>query len=86
MQVSSKSGHRDRLLTRPELAEYLSANNYPTSLGTLNRLCAPSVGAGPPPEGCWAGKAFYDPARALAWARRRFGEMELRRNRQKANA
>jgi hypothetical protein len=68
-------------LTRRELVEYLRANGYPISFSTLNRLCAPSCGAGPPMAGTWGGRAFYDPARALAWARLRFGANELRRSR-----
>jgi hypothetical protein len=68
------------LLTRREVVEYLRANDYPLSLSTMNRLCAPARAQGPPMAGVWGGKAFYDPARALAWARSRFGTNELRRS------
>jgi hypothetical protein len=71
----------DDLLTRRELREYLRAHGFPISFATLDRLCAPSVGEGPPLAGVWGGKGFYDPARALAWARSRFGTAELRRTR-----
>ena len=60
-------------LTRRELAEYLCEHNFPISRASLNRLCAPSCGEGPPPAGCWSNQWFYDPVRALAWAHDRFG-------------
>ena len=69
-------------LTRRELVEHFDANDYPISLHSLNRLCAPTCGEGPPLAGVWGGKGFYDPGRALAWARPRFGATELRRSRQ----
>lgn len=73
-------GPIDHGLTRRELVEYLRANGYPISLHSINRLCAPSCAEGPPIAGVWGGKGFYDPARALAWARARFGANELRRS------
>jgi hypothetical protein len=71
---------RERL-TRRQLVEYLGAHGFPISLHSLNRLCAPSCGEGPPLVGVWGGKGFYDPAGALVWARGRFGTNELRRSR-----
>jgi hypothetical protein len=79
--MPSKRIDRDRYLTRRELAEYLGANGYPITLHSLNRLCAPTRGQGPPMEGVWGGKAFYAPSRALEWARARFSAHELRRSR-----
>jgi hypothetical protein len=44
------------LLTRREVVEYLRANDYPLSLSTMNRLCAPAQASGavkhstPPPK------------------------------------
>jgi hypothetical protein len=73
-------------LTRRELVEYLDKNGYPLSLHSLNRLCAPLHDEGPPLAGVWAGKAFYDPGCALAWARSRFGSKELRRTRRGAGS
>jgi hypothetical protein len=70
-------------LTRQELVEYLRSNGYPISFSTLNRLCAPSCGAGPPMAGTWGGRAFYDAVRALKWAHSRFGVNELRRSRRR---
>jgi hypothetical protein len=72
-------------LTRRELARYLTANGYPTSFATLNRLCAPSCGAGPPTAGVWAGQAYYEPVRAIAWARSRFRSTEMTRGRRRAS-
>jgi hypothetical protein len=69
------------LLTRREVVEYLRANDYPLSLSTMNRLCAPACAQGPPMAGVWGGKAFYAPAQAIEWARDRFGGNELRRRR-----
>jgi hypothetical protein len=67
------------LLTRREVVEYLHANDYPLSLSTMNRLCAPACAQGPPMAGVWGGKAFYAPSQALAWACARFSANELRR-------
>jgi hypothetical protein len=72
--------HRE-YLTRRELVEYLGKNGYPISLHSLHRMCAPLHDQGPPLAGVWGGKAFYDSALALAWARSRFSANELRRSR-----
>jgi len=82
--MASKLLDRDHHRTRRELAEYLSANGYDISVHSLNRLCAPSCGEGPPLAGVWGGKGFYEVNRALAWARSRYGMNELRRSRRSA--
>jgi hypothetical protein len=69
------------LLTRREVVEYLRANDYPLSLSTMNRLCAPTCAQGPPVAGVWGGKAFYAHTQVLEWARVRFCANELRRSR-----
>jgi len=76
--VSPKSRDRKPLLTRRELVQFFRDNEFPISSGTLDQLCAPSRGEGPPLAGVWGGKGFYDPVRALAWAHSRFGTNELR--------
>lgn len=69
------------MLTRREMAEYLSANGYPIGLNTLHRLCA--RGEGPPYAGIWRGQYQYDPGKALAWARSRFRTTEPTRGRRR---
>jgi hypothetical protein len=73
------------LLTRRQLVKYLTTNGFKISFGTLNRLCAPACNEGPPLDGVWSGRAYYDPGRALAWARARFDKAELRRSRREAD-
>jgi hypothetical protein len=84
--MSPRSGDREPLLTRRELVQYLHDNNYPISGDTLDRLCAPACGEGPPLAGCWGGRGYYDAKQALAWARNRFGTNELRRSRRGAGS
>jgi hypothetical protein len=62
----------DRLLTRRELAPFLSEHGYPISKSTLDKLGMPSRDEGPPIEGFWGNRALYKPEKALAWAKRRF--------------
>lgn len=67
-------------LTRRQLAEYLTANGYPTSVHTLNRLCQPSIGLGPPACGRWGvgGGDLYEPEEGLEWAKARAAEAKDR--------
>jgi hypothetical protein len=62
-----------RKRTRRELALFLTDNGYPISINTLNRLCQPSVGQGPPTCGRWGSRVLYDDVECLAWAQRRAG-------------
>src|SRR5271166_3094852 len=55
-----------RKRTRRELAQFLTEHGYPIRINTLNRLCQPSVGQGPPPCGKWGSRDLYDDAMALA--------------------
>jgi hypothetical protein len=61
-----------KYLTRRQLAEFLTARGYPISLSTLEKLCMTSCGEGPPAAGYWGRCALHDPAKALAWAKKRF--------------
>ena len=70
--------------TRRQLAAFLTGRGFPISKSTLDKLAMPSRGEGPPVVGVWGGKSFYDPARALEWARVRFGSAELRRYRMRS--
>jgi len=58
-------------LTRPEIAEFLTQQGFPTPKGTLQKLA--SVGGGPPYR-IYGNKALYRPPEALAWARSRLSE------------
>jgi hypothetical protein len=58
-------------LTRRQLAVFLTENGYRTSINTLNRLCQPSVGQGPPPCGRWGVADIYEDTEGLAWAEAR---------------
>jgi hypothetical protein len=61
----------ETLLTRRELAAFLTDNGRPISHSTLAKYCSPAINTGPPAE-CWWGKLpLYRPSRALEWARSR---------------
>jgi hypothetical protein len=61
----------EKLLTRRELADFLTENGRPISHSTLSKYCAPANNTGPPAE-CWWGKVpLYRPSRGLEWARSR---------------
>jgi hypothetical protein len=66
------SGPIKRYLTRRELAQFLNEQGFPISKSTLDKLAMPSCGEGPPATGFWANRAFYEPRKALAWAKSRF--------------
>jgi hypothetical protein len=59
----------EKLLTRRQLAEFLTASGFPISHSTLSKYCSPAINIGPPAD-CWWGKLpMYRPSRALEWAR-----------------
>jgi len=62
-------------LTRGELAQYLTANGYPISKSTLDKLCAPARKEGPAPAKRWLGRPLYQPEAGLAWAESRTTEV-----------
>jgi hypothetical protein len=62
----------DQYLTRRELAEFLTKHGFPISYSTLLKMGMPSRNDGPPAVGYWGNCCLYDPAKALAWARKRF--------------
>ena len=64
---------RKRKRTRRELALFLTETGYPIGINTLNRLCQPSVGQGPPTCGRWGSRDLYDDAECIDWAERRAG-------------
>jgi hypothetical protein len=59
------------LLTRRQLVVYLNDNGFPIGRGTINRLCSPAYGDGPPVAGWWGNRPLYEPAQAIEWARAR---------------
>jgi hypothetical protein len=58
-------------LTRRQLATFPTRRGFPISMSTLSKLCAPSVGEGPPAAGIWGQRPLYDPDVALEWAEKR---------------
>jgi hypothetical protein len=64
---------QEKLLTRRQLAEFLTENGFPISPSTLAKLAMPSSPAkGPPDEGLWGNRKLHSPTKALEWARERF--------------
>jgi hypothetical protein len=60
-----------RLLTRRQLAEFLTQHGFPISVSQLDKYAMVGRDDGPPIAGYWARYAMYDPAEALPWAERR---------------
>lgn len=59
------------LLTREQLRQRLVAHGYPISPSYFNKVCLPSVNAGPPVAKQWGKRPLYDFEAALAWAEAR---------------
>jgi hypothetical protein len=60
-----------RRLTRKQVGEFLRDHGFPIGNGTLNRICSPKQGKGPPVAGWWNGRPLYDADAVLAWAEAR---------------
>jgi hypothetical protein len=63
-----------RLRTREGLYELLRENNFPFGKSTLDKLCAPSRGEGPPVAAYWPGRGrtdrpLYETTASLEWAK-----------------
>jgi hypothetical protein len=65
-----------KYLTRDDLYELLRGHGYPIDRSTLDKLCMPSCGEGPPVAAYWPGaganqRPLYEAETALAWAESR---------------
>jgi hypothetical protein len=58
-------------LTRRQLAEHLRKLGYPIGNSTLVKLCAPSIGQGPPVAAWWGKRPLYNPDEGVEWAETR---------------
>jgi hypothetical protein len=56
------------LMTRQQLLEHLNKSGYPIGESTLDKLCMPSNGGGPPVRVWWGKRALYDSDEAIKWA------------------
>jgi hypothetical protein len=61
------------LLPREQLRIKLHERGYPLSKSYFNKLCLPSVSAGPPVETWWGKRPLYRLDKALVWAKSRCG-------------
>jgi hypothetical protein len=61
----------DILLTRRQLADFLTKAGFPISFSTLQKYCSPAINTGPPVAGYWGRLPMHNPQAALAWARSR---------------
>jgi hypothetical protein len=57
-----------RRYTRAELVEKLNEHGYPISKAKMDKMCAPSIGQGPPVNSWWGPRPLYDLDEAIAWA------------------
>ena len=62
-----------RYVTRDELHKLLKEHGFPFGKSTLDKLCAPACGQGPPVAALWGAKKrpLYDPEIGLEWAKNR---------------
>ena len=59
-------------MTRAQLRVFLNDElGVPIGEATLDKLCAPKVGQGPPVEAWWGKRPLYSRAAARAWAQGR---------------
>jgi hypothetical protein len=62
-----------RLRTRDGLYDLLRENNFPLGRSTLDKLCMPSRGEGPPVAAWWPGRGgdrpLYETTTSLDWAK-----------------
>ena len=63
-------------LTRMQLGEHLRNLGYPIGNSTLVKLCAPSIGQGPPVAAWWGNRPLYDPDEGVAWAEGRLRHVQ----------
>jgi hypothetical protein len=63
-------------LTRKQLGEQLRKLGYPIGNSTLVKLCAPSIGQGPPACAWWGNRPLYDLEDAIAWAEARLRQVQ----------
>jgi hypothetical protein len=60
-----------KLGTRDQLGAYLRANGYPIANSSLDKLCMPSCGEGPPVARWFGRRPLYDFEQGLRWAKAR---------------
>jgi len=70
-RYGSREMYQDKLLTRPQLAKFLSESGFPISYSTLTKYCSPGISIGPPVEAYWGSRPMHSPVRALEWAKAR---------------
>ena len=65
-------GQIQQFVTRDELRQFLKENGFPFGKSTLDKLCAPACGQGPPIAALWGGKKrpLYDPQVGIEWAKK----------------
>jgi hypothetical protein len=62
----------DKLIARDELPTVIrEATGLKLTPGTLNKLCSPSRGEGPPVEGYVGRRPFYSTKKTIEWAMNR---------------
>jgi hypothetical protein len=62
-------------LTRKQLGEFLRNRGFPIGNSTLTKLCAPSIGQGPPVAAWWGNRPLYDPDAGISWAEARLRQV-----------
>lgn len=58
-------------MTRSQLGEFLRERGFPIGDSTLDKLCSPARGEGPPIAKMWGKRPLYNPSIGLEWAQSR---------------
>lgn len=71
MSPDNQGEEKKVLLTREQLRHELNTRGYPMSASYFNKLCLPSIGAGPPIARQFGKRPLYRLEDGLAWAESR---------------
>jgi hypothetical protein len=62
---------QQEFMTRSQLGDFLRGRGFPIGESTLDKLCAPGRGEGPPIAKYWGKRPLYTADDGLTWARSR---------------
>lgn len=71
MIPGDQSEQKKPLLTREQLRYELNMRGFPMSSSYFNKICLPSVNAGPPVCKQWGKRPLYSLEEGIAWAEAR---------------
>ena len=63
-----------KYLTQKQIGPFLREHGFPYGASTIDKLCSPAVGQGPPISAWQGRRPLRTPENVLAWAESRLGE------------